>query len=237
MLVCGCGGEPSSTQSGAAVDKPLADAFREQRLAMVDEQIAARGVRDPRVLEAMRHVPRHRFVPESLTRKAYADSPLPIGHRQTISQPYIVALMTELVRPGQNDRVLDIGTGSGYQAAVLARLVSHVYSIEIVPELAESARSRLESLGIENVTVRAGDGYRGWPEHAPFDIIILAAAPATIPQPLVDQLAPGGRMVLPVGSRFSQRLILVEKDEQNEVTESSVVPVAFVPMTGEAQGE
>jgi protein-L-isoaspartate(D-aspartate) O-methyltransferase len=200
------------------------------RRRMVDEQIAARGVRDARVLAAMRVVPRHLFVPPIARGHAYDDRPLPIGHGQTISQPYIVALMTELVRPRTADRALEIGTGSGYQAAVLARLVAHVYSIEIVETLARDAAARLRAGGYANVTVRAGDGYGGWPERAPFDIVIVTAAPERIPPALVEQLAAGGRLVIPVGRRFEvQDLLLVEKDRAGSVRSQSITSVAFVP--------
>jgi protein-L-isoaspartate(D-aspartate) O-methyltransferase len=169
---------------------------------MVESQIVARGVRDSSVLDAMRTVPRHRFVPAGHAYQAYADQPLPTGEGQTISQPYIVALMTELLGCGPKDTVLEIGTGSGYQAAVLAELVAHVYSIEIVEILARRADSTLKELGYGNISVKAGDGYRGWPEHAPFDAIIVTAAPDHIPEPLVEQLKVGGRLVIPVGDAW-----------------------------------
>jgi protein-L-isoaspartate(D-aspartate) O-methyltransferase len=182
----------------------------------------------------MSRVPRHEFVSESQRRLAYGDGPLPIGYDQTISQPYIVALMTQLARPRAGGRALDIGTGSGYQAAVLARLTGEVYSIEILAPLADAARARLARLGYANVEVRCGDGYRGWPEHAPFDAIILAAAPDHIPQPLIDQLAPGGHLVLPVGE-YEQELVDVEKRPDGTVVKRNVIPVRFVPMTGESE--
>ena len=166
---------------------------------MVADQIAARDVRDARVLAAMRDVPRHLFVPPELQSQAYDDAPLPIGYAQTISQPYIVALMTALTQPSPSDRALEVGTGSGYQAAVLSRLVSQVYTIEIVEPLARSAEQRLKNLGYANVTVRAGDGYAGWPEMAPFDIVMVTAAPDHVPEPLLAQLKPGGRLVVPIG--------------------------------------
>jgi protein-L-isoaspartate(D-aspartate) O-methyltransferase len=200
---------------------------------MVETQIAARGVRDPRVLDAMRVVERHLFVPEAARGSAYADRPLPIGHGQTISQPYVVALMTELARVGPRSRVLEIGTGSGYQAAVLARLAGHVYGIEIVEPLAREAAARLERLGVRNVTVRAGDGYGGWPAHAPFDAIVVTAAPAELPAPLLEQLAVGGRLVAPVGE-LEQELVVVERTAAG-LRRRSVALVRFVPMTGEAQ--
>ncbi len=198
---------------------------------MVDEQIAARGVRDGRVLEAMRSVPRHLFVLPQARHRAYDDGPLAIGYGQTISQPYIVALMTELARPSPADRALEIGTGSGYQAAVLSRLVSHVYSIEIVETLARDAAARLKAGGYANVTVRAADGYAGWPERGPFDVVMVTAAPEEIPPPLIAQLAPGGRLVIPVGRQFEvQELMLVEKDRGGRVRSRSITPVAFVPL-------
>jgi len=201
---------------------------------MVSEQLAARDITNQRVLEAMARVPRHKFVPASLEELAYEDRPLPIGHGQTISQPYIVALMTQLVDPQPGDKALDVGTGSGYQAAVLAELTKQVWSIEILAPLAEEARTRLDTLGYRNVEVRQGDGYRGWPEEAPFDIIVVAAAPDHVPEPLVEQLAPGGKMVIPIGEGW-QDLIVVEKATDGRVVRRPVVPVAFVPMTGEAQ--
>ena len=202
---------------------------------MVDEQIAARGVQDPRVLEAMRETPRHLFVPESLRAYAYEDRPLPIGHRQTISQPYIVAFMTELLRPEPDDVVLEIGTGSGYQAAVLSSLVKTVVSIEILPELAEQAKVQLAAAGRNNVQVIIGDGYRGLPERAPFEGIIVTAAPPEVPAALVEQLAVGGRLVIPVGEGI-QELLVIERTSSG-VTRRSVLPVRFGPMTGEAQNQ
>jgi protein-L-isoaspartate(D-aspartate) O-methyltransferase len=188
---------------------------------------------DPAVLAAMREVPRHELVPADLRHRAYDDTPLPIGRGQTISQPYIVALMTSLARPARDHVVLEIGTGSGYQAAVLARLVRRVYTIEIVEPLAREAAARLAALGYDNVTVRAGDGYKGWPEQAPFDAIVVTAAAPHIPQPLVDQLKPGARMVIPVGaSPATQELTVVEKDAGGRVHTRRVLPVRFVPLTG-----
>jgi len=205
-----------------------------QRLEMVRSQIEARGVKDARVLEVMRRIPRHLFVPADHKAQAYADYPLPIGSGQTISQPYIVALMTELADLTPTEKVLEIGTGSGYQSAVLSRLAGEVYSIEIVPELARESAGRLRDLGYGNVTVKEGDGYRGWPEHAPFDAILVTAAPDRIPQPLLDQLAPGGRMVIPVGS-FFQELKVLTKDRNGKISEKDILPVRFVPMTGEIE--
>ena len=207
------------------------DVFAADRQRMVTEQIAAREVRDARVLQAMRDVPRHLFVPPDLQRQAYQDRPLPIGYDQTISQPYIVGLMTELARPSPADRALEVGTGSGYQAAVLSRLVSHVYTIEIVEPLARSAEQRLKTLGYANVTVRAGDGYAGWPDVAPFDIIMVTAAPDQVPAPLLTQLKPGGRLVIPVGPVSGvQELQLIEKDNAGRTRTTRVAPVRFVPL-------
>ena len=209
------------------------DAFESRRLKMVASQIEARRIRDPLVLEAMRTVPRHLFVPPEYREQAYADHPLPLGQRQTISQPYIVALMTELVRPRPGIKVLEVGTGSGYQAAVLAACGAEVYTIEILPELARQAAAVLEKLGYQNLHTRIGDGYDGWPEAAPFDAVVVTAAPDKIPQPLLDQLAPGGRLVIPVGSH-SQDLVLVTRTADG-FERRSVTPVRFVPMTGKAQ--
>jgi protein-L-isoaspartate(D-aspartate) O-methyltransferase len=205
--------------------------FADQRAEMVASQIAARDVRDPRVLAAMRKVPRHRFVPAAWAAEAYEDYPLPIGEGQTISQPYIVALMTELLALRGGERVLEVGTGSGYQAAVLAELAGEVYSIEILEPLARRAAATLAELGYGKVKVRAGDGYLGWPEAAPFDAIVVTAAPDHVPQPLLDQLAIGGRLVIPVGS-FYQELVVCTKTAAG-VVRRGVIPVRFVPMTGE----
>ncbi len=206
---------------------------REARERMVREQIEARGVRDERVLEALRKIPRHFFVPTEMLSFAYSDGPLPIGHGQTISQPYIVAFMSEALELRPKDKVLEIGTGSGYQAAVLARLAREVYSIEIIEPLAKQAAERLSRLGFSNVHVRAGDGYRGWPEAAPFDAIIVTAAPDHVPQPLIDQLRVGGRLVLPVG-RFDQELVRIRRTTEGPRQET-LLPVRFVPMVGEAE--
>lgn len=203
---------------------------------MVREQIEQRGVRNADVLRAMRVTPRHLFVPAALRPWAYSDQPLPIEFGQTISQPYIVALMTELLNARKTDRALEVGTGSGYQAAVLSRLVQHVYTIEIVPELAKSAAERLASMGYRNITVRQGDGYKGWPEQAPFERILLTAAPPEIPQALLDQLSGGGRLVAPVGtSPWTQELVVVEKTASGEIRQRPVAPVMFVPMVREPQ--
>ena len=216
-----------ASADGAEID------FAAARARMVAEQLASpeRGITNRRVLKAMGEVPRHEFVPAELRSLAYSDRPLPIGHDQTISQPYIVAFMTEQLAPKPADRVLEIGTGSGYQAAVLARLVAEVYSIEIVTPLAERATADLARLGFRNVTVKAGDGYQGWKEHAPFDAVIVTCAPDHIPQPLVEQLKEGGRLIIPVGTLAEQRLYLLEKRD-GKITERAVLPVRFVPMTG-----
>jgi protein-L-isoaspartate(D-aspartate) O-methyltransferase len=201
------------------------------RETMVREQIAGRGIADLRVVEALRQVPRHRFIPAPERARAYDDGPVPIGQSQTISQPYIVALMTELVRPQSGDRVLEVGTGSGYQAAVLARLVAHVYTVELEETLARSAVAVFRELEYQNISVRNADGYGGWPEHAPFDIVIVTAAPELVPQALIDQLKPGGRLIVPVGPRFQvQQLQLIEKDASGATTTRDVSPVMFVPL-------
>ncbi len=211
-----------------AADDSSYDAARE---TMVRQQIVARGVREPRVIEAMRRTPRHLFVPPGERDRAYADSPVPIGEGQTISQPYIVALMTELVRPQSGDIALEVGTGSGYQAAVLSQLVKHVYTIELEATLGERAAAALREQKYDNVTVRIGDGYGGWPEHAPFDVIMVTAAPEQVPQPLIDQLKPGGRLIVPVGPRFTvQDLQLIEKDAAGKISSRTVSPVMFVPL-------
>ncbi len=211
-----------------------ADQMQKKRSEMVDGQIAARGIRDPRVLEAMRTVPRHLFVPATEAAFAYDDRPLPIGSGQTISQPYVVAFMAEQLRLTGKEKVLEIGTGSGYSTAILAALAAKVFSIEIRPELAREAKERLERLGVGNVELRAADGYRGWPEEAPFDAILVTAAPEKIPPPLLEQLAPSGRMVIPVGA-FYQELKVIKR-QGGGYTEKSVLPVRFVPFVGEAEG-
>ncbi len=208
------------------------DSFEAARERMVSRQIVARDVKDPRVLAAMRSVPRHLFVPPSGQGSAYEDHPLSIGYGQTISQPYIVALMTELARPGASDRALEVGTGSGYQAAVLSRLVKEVYTVEILPPLGEEAARRLKDLGYSNVRVRIGDGYEGWIEAAPFDIILVTAAPEKVPAPLLDQLRTGGRMVIPVGPIHQvQSLQIIEKDSRGRIHTRDMLPVQFVPLT------
>jgi protein-L-isoaspartate(D-aspartate) O-methyltransferase len=211
---------------------PVAD-LASQRQRMVMEQLMPRGIHEERVLAAMSKVPREQFVPADMRAASYTDGPLPIGHGQTISQPYIVAFMTEQLRLSSKDRVLEIGTGSGYQAAILAELVAEVYTIEIIEPLAKSAEATLARLGYKNVYVKVGDGYKGWPEHAPFDAIIVTCAPDKVPQPLTDQLKEGGRMIIPVGDRFAQELYLLEK-KNGQLKQSAVLPVRFVPMAGEA---
>ena len=206
----------------------------DERARMVARQIRARDVKDPNVLKAMRTVPRHAFIPLGRQRYAYGDHPLPIGREQTISQPYIVAFMTDALRLRPEHKVLEIGTGSGYQAAVCAEIAREVYTIEIVKELAKSAKEQLKKLGYPNVFVRAGDGYFGWPDKGPFDAIIGTAAAKRIPEPLLEQLKPGGRMIIPTGSAYGfQYLVLVTKDKDGKIKKSRVMPVRFVPMTGE----
>ena len=198
---------------------------------MVESQLAERGIRNERVLEAMGRVPRHEFVPEDVRGRAYEDSPLPIGEGQTISQPYIVAYMTEAIDPKPGQRVLEVGTGSGYQAAVLAELVGEVYSIELLPKLAEAAKARLERLGYKNVHVKAGDGYLGWPDAGPFDAVVVTCGAKDVPKPLFEQLKPGGKMVIPVGpAGGEQSLLLVTKGPNGERRESELLPVRFVPL-------
>jgi protein-L-isoaspartate(D-aspartate) O-methyltransferase len=209
------------------------DDFQKQRLAMVKDQIMERGVKDRSVIEAMMAVPRHKFVSENYMNGAYVDSPLPIGHGQTISQPYIVAYMTEILNLNKSSKVLEVGTGSGYQAAILSPIVKQVYTIEIIPELAKSAAVRLKDLGYNNVEVAIGDGYFGWNKYAPFDAIIVTAAAGHIPPPLIEQLKNNGRMIIPVGGSFLvQNLILVTKDKDGHVTTRNLMPVRFVPLTG-----
>lgn len=227
-LLSGCATSPSPPRGGPM---PESDRFEMDRIEMVERQIRARGVRDPRLLQVLREVPRHLFVPSYLAREAYDDNPLPIGYGQTISQPYIVAYMTEQLHLEEPMKVLEIGTGSGYQAAILSRMVRKVFTVELLPPLAREASERLSRLGYSNVKCRCGDGYLGWPEEAPFDGILVTAAAPEVPQALLEQLAPGGRMILPVGSTFSiQHLILLEKDKAGNVHRSGLIGVRFVPL-------
>jgi protein-L-isoaspartate(D-aspartate) O-methyltransferase len=206
------------------------EGYEKRRYDMVAMQIVARGIKDEGVLRAMRQVPRHLFVPEGSKGSAYGDFPLSIGYGQTISQPYIVAFMTELLNPGQDDIALEVGTGSGYQAAVLSEIVKEVFTIEIIPPLGRAAERRLKELGYENITVKVADGYYGWEDHAPFDCIVVTAAADHIPPPLIQQLKKGGKMAIPVGHPFSvQNLMLVEKSEDGEVKTRNILPVRFVP--------
>jgi protein-L-isoaspartate(D-aspartate) O-methyltransferase len=207
------------------------ESYADARKRMVEVQIEARGVEDERVIAAMLAVPRHEFIPEQYRHYAYHDSPVPIGNGQTISQPYIVALMTEELSLGAADRVLEVGTGSGYQAAVLAEIVQEVYTIEIVEPLAREAEERLKDLGYDNVKIKVGDGYEGWEEYAPYDRVIVTCAPTKIPQPLIDQMKEGGIMVIPVGSAGFQYLYRVKK-YMGEAQTEEVIPVSFVPLTG-----
>ena len=229
LATSGCGQQ--SPPMGASTDE-----FAAQRQRMVQEQLMPRGIHDERVVAAMAKVPREEFVPPEVRAASYTDQPLPIGYGQTISQPFIVAFMTEQLRPSSKNRVLEIGTGSGYQAAVLGELVAEVYSIEIVESLVKSAETTLQRLGYKNVHVKAGDGYKGWPEFAPFDVIIVTCAPDHIPQPLTEQLKEGGRMIIPVGPAGVQQLYLLEK-RNGQLQQSAVELVRFVPMTGEAEGK
>lgn len=221
------------TESAKGGGKKETDVYTTRRLEMVQEQIVARNVKDSLTLKSMRQVPRHLFVPENLRRYAYYDEPLPIGEDQTISQPYIVAIMTELLQLKRGERVLEVGTGSGYQAAVLAEIAGEVYTIEIIDLLCERAGELLQEMGYQNVHVRCGDGYQGWPEVAPFDAVMVTAAPDHIPQPLVDQLKIGGRLVLPVGDGY-QELVRITKTKSG-IKRENIIPVRFVPMTGEAE--
>lgn len=221
--------------------QPSDEAPRRAMVANVQQLAAAGALGAPRrldgkVLQAMRDVPRHRFVPDHMRRFAYDDTPLPIGHDSTISQPFIVALMTDLLEVKPGDKVLEVGTGSGYQAAILSRLGARVYTIEIVPELADSAAARLAALGYGGVEVRAGDGYKGWPEHAPFDAILVTAGATHVPQPLVEQLKPGGRLLIPMGPHGGdQQLTLVTKDDRGRTRTSRLGRVAFIPLDERAR--
>ena len=239
--------DPSASQDTPAIKtaqtddlsrKPRTDEAAAERRDMVRRQIAARDVTDPVVLAAMRNVPRHWFMPAELRHRAYSDRPLPIGHRQTISQPYIVALMTEALRLTPKSRVLEIGTGSGYQAAVLSEITPHVFTIEIVEPLARRAIAAFTRHGYRTIRTRIGDGYVGWPEHAPFDAIIVTCAPDHIPPDLLAQLAPGGRMCIPVGGEHGiQRLVVVTKNKDGSLDRKVLIPVRFVPMTGAARDD
>jgi len=221
----------------------LADEYAQARqhlVELIEQDVRATSLYldkealDPRVMMAMGKVPRHQFVPAAQIPQAYTNRPLPIGYGQTISQPYIVALMSDLIKPQADDRVLEIGTGSGYQAAMLAELTGQVYSMEIIEALGKQAAERLSRLGYDNVTTHIGDGYYGWEEHAPFDAIVVTAAASHVPPPLVAQLKPGGRMIIPVGSRFlTQQLVLIEKTSGGELITRQILPVKFVPLTGE----
>jgi protein-L-isoaspartate(D-aspartate) O-methyltransferase len=226
-IVFGCGNGNQTMDLGNEHSRQV------ERDRMVDTQIVGEGITDPRVIAAMRRVPRHHFVRDSESEDAYGDFPLPIGHAQTISQPFIVAYMTEALKLQPGEKVLEIGTGSGYQAAILAELGVQVFTIEIVKPLAQYARDNLSNLGYDQVWVRAGDGYQGWPEERPFDAIILTAAPDHAPSPLLEQLAIGGRLILPVGDQF-QSLVLIRRNEEG-YTQTELLPVRFVPMTGQAE--
>ena len=220
-------GADKFTNARQAMTRIIEQDVRETSLYLDKEAL------DPRVMAAMGKVPRHLFVPHTRRHHAYENRPLPIGHGQTISQPYIVAIMTDLLKSAPHHKVLEVGTGSGYQAAILAELVDSVYSIEIIKALGKSAEKRLSELGYKNVDVRIGDGYYGWEQHAPFDAIVVTAAASHIPPPLIAQLKPGGRMMIPVGSRFLvQELLLVEKNDSGKVSTRQILPVAFVPLTG-----
>ena len=225
LVLVACEGYPQSSTKE--------DSLSRLRNRMVSDQLERRGIKNPAVLAVMRKIPRHLFVPPNLLYHAYDDTPLPIDANQTISQPYIVALMTELIKPQPDHKVLEIGTGSGYQAAVLAELVKEVYTIEIIEELGKKADGLLQSMQYKNIWVKIGDGYQGWAEHAPYDGIVVTAAPPDVPKPLLEQLKIGGRLVIPIG-RMYQELILVTKDEKG-IHQEEVIPVRFVPMTGEVQ--
>jgi protein-L-isoaspartate(D-aspartate) O-methyltransferase len=231
LLFQGCSrNQPQETATAVIQTATPAEKFAEQRRQMVERQIRARGISDKAVLEAMLKVPRHLFVPADRVQLSYQDHPLPIGNEQTISQPYIVAYMSEAVEITKNEKVLEIGTGSGYQAAILGELAKEVYTIEIIPELADRARRTLSELGYKNVHVKTGNGYEGWAEHAPYDGIVVTAAPDEVPKALVDQLAVNGRMVIPVGV-WDQEMMIITRTS-NGVIEKRTIPVRFVPMTG-----
>jgi len=208
------------------------DPFLNKRIEMVEKQIIARGIKNEKVIEAMKKVPRHLFVPDEYRHLSYTDGPLPIGYDQTISQPYIVAYMTEILDLKQHEKVLEIGTGSGYQAAILAEICKEVYTIEIIDDLAKRAKKVLDELGYKNIFIKVGDGYKGWPEKAPFDAIIVTCSPTNIPKPLIDQLSENGRMIIPVGEWYNQQLILLRKVNGKMIKEK-LIPVRFVPMVNE----
>ena len=234
ILLCSCHSCNHRPPPRTPAPEPgLSDPYAALREEMVRDQIEARGINDPKVLKAMRTVPRQEFIPEAGRSQAYGDHPVPIGYGQTISQPYIVAFMTEALKLKGPEKVLEIGTGSGYQAAILAEIAPEVYSIEILCELLKFGRQNLDRLGYQRVITRCADGYQGWPEHAPFDAIMVTAAPDHVPEPLVDQLKVGGRLILPVGA-FFQELVLITKTETG-IAKHSLLPVRFVPMTGEAE--
>jgi protein-L-isoaspartate(D-aspartate) O-methyltransferase len=227
--------QSNNSQQQAILGNPFVrqEKFSKLREEMVTDQIANRDVRDTKVLEAMRKVPRHLFVPENYVDAAYDDGPLPIGYGQTISQPYIVALMTELAGVSRSSRVLEVGTGSGYQAAVLAEIVDKVHTIEVIKELGDAARERLKTLGYANIEVRIGDGYYGWEEYAPFDAIIVTAAAEHVPPPLIRQLKEGGKIIIPIGHAFWVQDLVVVAKKGDRVTTKNIIPVRFVPLTGE----
>ena len=223
------------TSCSDSLEEPTVDDYEQARRKMLENDLAGRDISDPVVMEAMRKTPRHEFVPPGMRTAAYDDHPLPISAEQTISQPYIVALMTQLLQPDKNQRILEIGTGSGYQAAVLSEMVKHVYTVEIIPELAKTAGVTLKRLNYQNITVKNGDGYQGWPEEAPFDGILVTAAPDHVPAPLIEQLAVGGRLIIPVGTEGHVQQLKVLEKTLEDVVESNIIPVRFVPMTGQAQ--
>ena len=232
------GAAPAISQTGAPAAAPIpaatpTDPYEKARLAMVRDQLAARDIIDPAVLDAMRRAPRHRFVPNAYVNAAYEDHPLPIGYGQTISQPYVVALMTQALAVKPGDRILEIGTGSGYQAAILATLGVEVYTVEIIPDLAEQARTRLADLGYDAAQVLTGDGYYGWGEHAPYDAIIVTAAPDHLPQPLAGQLRDGGRLIIPIGPPGSYQTLWLFEKVGSELKATDLGGVMFVPLTGE----
>jgi protein-L-isoaspartate(D-aspartate) O-methyltransferase len=238
ISACGAEEEPSEASGTRAAEPRTAEPQDRtaERDRLVNKAIVGAGITDPAVVDAMRSVPRHEFVPPEHQGDAYADRPLPIGHGQTISQPYIVAYMTEVLQLSEDSKVLEVGTGSGYQAAVLAEIVEQVHTIEIIEPLAESAAERLERLGYDNIVVHQGDGYYGWPDAAPYDAVIVTAAAGHIPPPLIDQLAADGRMIIPVGPVHAvQQLILVQKEADGTITTTQLLSVRFVPMTGQAE--